>query len=149
MARSIRHFTNSSRKAGLRPSGSRPKITGARSSTRSPAWDASSCKRRAKTGSGFPGRSLRSCGWRRPEMFLEQWFYTIPLRLRSLLKRNQVDRELDEELQYHINFQTEEHIARGLDPVDARRAALRSMGGLAQRKEECRDTRRVNGVENT
>jgi hypothetical protein len=31
-----------------------------------------------------------------------RWLYTVPLKLRSLLRRDQVDRELDEELQYHM-----------------------------------------------
>src|SRR5262245_16570731 len=82
-------------------------------------------------------------------MRFEHWVYTIPLRLRSILKRSRVESELDEELQYHLERQTEEYVARGLDPAEARRAALRAMGGFAQRKEECRDARRVNGVDNS
>src|ERR1051326_8170211 len=82
-------------------------------------------------------------------MRLEFWFYTFPLRLRSLLRRAEVEQELDDELQYHIERQTEEFIGRGLTPEQARCAALRAMGGIEQRKEECRDARRVNVVENT
>jgi macrolide transport system ATP-binding/permease protein len=40
-------------------------------------------------------------------MRAEHWLYTIPLRLRSLLRRSQVERELDEELNYHIERQVE------------------------------------------
>lgn len=81
-------------------------------------------------------------------MEFEHWSYTVPLRLRSLLKRSHVERELDEELEYHIELQTAEFIGRGLDPTEARHAAIRAMNGLAQRKEECRDARRVNLVDN-
>jgi predicted permease len=77
-----------------------------------------------------------------------QWFYTIPLRLRSLLRRKNVERELDEELQFHLDRHIEAQIARGLAPEDARRSALRAIGGLGRRKEECRDMRRLNFIDN-
>src|SRR5215510_7217583 len=77
-------------------------------------------------------------------MGIKHWFYTIPLRLRSLFRRSQVEQELDEELRYHIDRQIEEHIAKGMKPEEARYAALRALGGIEQRKEECRDMRRVN-----
>lgn len=35
-------------------------------------------------------------------MRLERWIYTIPLRLRSLFRRDRVEQELDEELRYHL-----------------------------------------------
>src|SRR5499427_8679184 len=82
-------------------------------------------------------------------MRFTRWFYTVPLRLRSLLRRDRVERELDEELRYHIERQIEENIAKGMTPEEARHAALRAMGGVEQRKEECRDMRRVNLIENT
>ena len=80
-------------------------------------------------------------------MRLEHWFYTVPLRLRSLFRRRQVEQELDEELQYHIERKIEEYTAGGMSPEEARSAALREMNGLEQRKEECRDLRGVNFIE--
>src|SRR5215471_20792282 len=80
-------------------------------------------------------------------MRLEHWFYTVPLRLRSLFRRAQVEQELEEELRYHIERQTEELIAKGMTVEEARRAALRAMGGVELRKEECRDMRRVRLIE--
>jgi len=81
-------------------------------------------------------------------MRLEHWFYTIPLRLRSLFRRRQVEAELDEELRYHLERKIEEFDARGLSREEARYAAFRAMDGLEQRKEECRDKRRTNSIEN-
>src|SRR5215813_8481266 len=81
-------------------------------------------------------------------MRLKHWFYTVPLRLRSLLRRAQVEQELDEELRYHIERQTEELIAKGMTEEEARYPALRAIGGVEQRKEECRDMRRVRLIEN-
>ena len=80
-------------------------------------------------------------------MRIKHWFYTVPPRLRSLFRRAQVEQELDEELQYHIERQIEEHIAKGMTPEEARYAALRAMGGVERRKEECRDMRRVRWIE--
>ena len=80
-------------------------------------------------------------------MRFEHWFYTLPLRLRSLFRRRQVEQELDEELRYHIERQIEEHVAKGLTPEEARDAALRAMGGVERRKEECRDARHVRLIE--
>jgi putative ABC transport system permease protein len=78
----------------------------------------------------------------------EHWIYTVPLRLRSLVHRQQADQELDQELQYHVECKTEENILKGLTPQEARRTALLEMGGVEKRKEECRDTRRVNWMQN-
>jgi hypothetical protein len=65
----------------------------------------------------------------------------LRLRLRSLLQRRRVEAELDEELRFHLERLTDEHVAAGLAPEEARYAALREMGGLEQRKEECREAR--------
>ena len=81
-------------------------------------------------------------------MKLLHWFYTVPLRLRSLFRREVVDRELDEEFQFHLERHIEAQIARGLSPGEARRDALIALGGVPQRKEECRDMRGLNTLEN-
>jgi hypothetical protein len=80
-------------------------------------------------------------------MRLEHWFYTIPLRLRSLFRRSRVERELEEELQLHLARRIEEEAAAGKPPHEARYAALQAMDGLERRKEECRDARRVHWIE--
>jgi putative ABC transport system permease protein len=77
----------------------------------------------------------------------EHWLYTIPLRLRSLFRRKRVEQELDEEMRFHLEQKTAQHIGRGMSPTDARYAALRDMDGIEQRKEECRDTRRTRYIE--
>src|SRR5271154_497917 len=74
----------------------------------------------------------------------EHWLYTIPLRLRSLFRRKNVESELNEELQYHLEQKIEEGIARGLSPREARHAAMRAMDGLEQRKEQMRDMRGIH-----
>jgi putative ABC transport system permease protein len=74
--------------------------------------------------------------------------YTLPLRLRSLFRRERVEAELDEEMRYHLDRLIEANAAAGMSEEEARFAALRAMHGLEQRKEECRDMRRVRVIEN-
>src|ERR1700693_2204424 len=77
-------------------------------------------------------------------MRMEHWWFTARLRLRSILRRTRVEQELDEELQIHLEHKSEEGIAQGLSPKEARYAAMRAMNGLEQRKEEMRDMRRIH-----
>ena len=70
-----------------------------------------------------------------------RWTRKLRLRLRSLLRRASVETELDEELRFHLDRQIDDNLAAGMTPDEARHAALIEMGGLEQRKEECRDAR--------
>ncbi len=75
------------------------------------------------------------------------WLFTIPLRLRSLFRRTQVDQELDDELRDHLDRKTEEYVARGMTHEDAHRHARLDIGGIEKCKEECRSARRVNWIQ--
>ncbi len=77
-----------------------------------------------------------------------RWLSIIQLRLRSLFSRTRVEQELDEELRYHLEREIDQAIAAGMNPVDARYAALQSVKDIEQRKEECRDMRSLNSIEN-
>jgi predicted permease len=61
--------------------------------------------------------------------------------LRSVWSRDRLERDLDTELRFHLERETEENIRRGLSPAEARAAALRNFGGVEQTKEACRDER--------
>ena len=74
-------------------------------------------------------------------MGIDRFLRVAGLRLRSVFRRGAVERELDEELQYHVEQQTAENVRNGMSPRDARNAALRAIGGLEFRKEQVRDTR--------
>ncbi len=65
----------------------------------------------------------------------QHWLYTIPLRLRSLFRRHDLEQELNEELQFHLEQKIAQGIAKGLSLEEARYAAMRSMEwtGTAQR----------------
>src|SRR5215831_5160517 len=77
----------------------------------------------------------------------EHWLYTIPLRLRSLFRRARADQELDDELRDHLELASQEYVAKGMAPEEARRRAQLDLGGIDQTKEQCRDARRVNWIQ--
>ena len=77
-------------------------------------------------------------------MRIEHWWFTLPLRLWSIFRRNRVEEDLVEELQFHLENKIEEGIAAGLSPQESRYRAMRAMGGLEQRKVEMREMRRVH-----
>src|SRR5206468_10076065 len=70
-----------------------------------------------------------------------RWIKKIRLRARSLIRRNRVEHELDEELQYHLHELIDHYVSSGTSPADARYRALREMGPIELQKEECRDAR--------
>lgn len=67
-----------------------------------------------------------------------RWLYMIPLRVRSLMRRQAVDAELDEEIQFHIDRQIELQMAKGESREEARYTALRALGNPTLLKEEAR-----------
>ena len=64
-------------------------------------------------------------------------------RLRSLFRRDRVDRELDDEMRFHLEQQIETYIGQGLTHDEAVRRARIEFGGLDQIREEHRDARGV------
>ncbi|MEJ7809327.1 MAG: ABC transporter permease [Gemmatimonadaceae bacterium] len=80
----------------------------------------------------------------RPPTF---WLRRGLLRLRALLDRPAAERELDDEIRFHIEREAEERVRRGASPGDARRDALRAFGGVERHKDDCRDARGVRPLE--
>src|SRR5262245_43737921 len=67
--------------------------------------------------------------------------------LQALLRRSELERELDEELRYHIERQAEQNVRLGMNWEDARYAAQKAFGGVEQAKERSRDARGVRWIE--
>ena len=65
----------------------------------------------------------------------------LRLRLRALLAPRRVERELDDELAFHLEMETRKHLATGLSVDDARARARTRFGSAAVAAEECRDAR--------
>ena len=67
----------------------------------------------------------------------------LMLRIRSLLRRQAVERELDDELRFHLEQQVEAYRRAGLSREEAVRRATIEFGGLDQIKEAHRDARGI------
>lgn len=68
-------------------------------------------------------------------------FGAVLAHLRALLQRRRVARELDDELQFHVAMETDANTTKGMAPNEARRAAMRDLGGIEQTKQAVRDIR--------
>ena len=68
-------------------------------------------------------------------------------RLRALFRGPTVERELDEELRFHVEHEIEKYVAAGLSRDEARRRAHLMFGGVDQIKEDCRNARGIALVE--
>src|SRR5436190_10445084 len=64
-------------------------------------------------------------------------------RFLALFRKRRLDRELDEELQFHMESQIENNLRRGMSDAEARHAALRDFGGVEQVKAAYRDRRGI------
>jgi putative ABC transport system permease protein len=60
-------------------------------------------------------------------------------RLKGLWKRERINRELDEELRYHLDRRVTDSINAGMTPDEARHDAQNSFGNLTLQKERTRD----------
>jgi predicted permease len=68
--------------------------------------------------------------------------------IRALFLRKKVETELDSELRFHLESHIENNIHTGMSPESARQSALREFGGIELAKEECRDERGTQFLEN-
>src|SRR5437016_1121636 len=78
---------------------------------------------------------------------MTNWLHQSFHRMRSLFRRAQLDRDLDEEMSAHLELAVEENLERGLSPAEARRQALVRFGGPQQAKEQHREARSLPFLE--
>jgi putative ABC transport system permease protein len=71
----------------------------------------------------------------------------ISYPFRALFRRTNVEAELDSELRFHLESQIEINMRAGMSPNAARQSALREFGGVELAKEECRDERGTQFLE--
>ena len=65
-------------------------------------------------------------------------FARVRALIRLLFFSARADRELDDELRFHLNEEAREHMERGQSEADAKAAARRALGNVARVKEETR-----------
>ncbi len=68
-------------------------------------------------------------------------------RLRNVFSSRAADSDFDAEVESHLAMLTDEHLRRGLDPEQARQAAMRSLGHVTRIKEDRREQRSLPQIE--
>ncbi|MBO0723498.1 MAG: hypothetical protein J2P41_21920, partial [Blastocatellia bacterium] len=68
-------------------------------------------------------------------------------RLRNHLLKDKTERELDAEMRFHLEMETEKNIRSGMSEEEARLAAQRSFGGIERTKEYYRDAYRFRWID--
>ena len=74
-------------------------------------------------------------------------FRDLKLRLHAVIARRRIERDLDEELSFHLERETQKHLANGLSPAEARARARARFGSVPLAADECRDARGTAFVE--
>jgi putative ABC transport system permease protein len=67
--------------------------------------------------------------------------------LRKIARRRRLEREMRDELAFHLHSRADDLTRTGLDPAEALRRARIEFGGAEQYKERLRDTRRLGWIE--
>src|SRR5688572_14680998 len=74
-------------------------------------------------------------GWRT----LRSWLRTVIVPWR-------VNREIDDELRFHLDGQIEEYVEQGMSRQQAQERARREFGAVALARDQCRDSRKLTIV---
>src|SRR5258706_7730321 len=80
-------------------------------------------------------------------VMLREALHEIRLRLRALVHRRRLDRDLEDELAFHLAMRAAKYRAAGLDPDHAQAAAHRQFGNVMGLKEACRELWTLTSVE--
>src|ERR1700722_3309554 len=74
-------------------------------------------------------------------------WYSFSHSIRALFRRRKAETELDSELRFHLESQIAANVRAGMSPETARQSALREFGAIELAKEECRDERGTQFLE--
>ena len=100
---------------------------------------------RRATGSASPRPWAAS--WRPPEGRMTLAHKAPVAAARAVPAATRLEREMDDELRFHLEMETEKNVKRGPAPEEARRAALRRLRRRRRVKDECRDAWGVRALE--
>ena len=78
---------------------------------------------------------------------MPEFLRSIAHTLRALVWRRKADRDLDDEIGFHVEMETALNVRNGMTPEDARRAALLRFGGVQRYKEQYRSERGSRRIE--
>jgi predicted permease len=69
------------------------------------------------------------------------WYHEIGSAMSSILRRERQEADMDEEMEFHIEMETQRNVAAGMSPREARSRAERVFGGVERHKDAVRDER--------
>ena len=92
------------------------------------------CRGAPQDGSTVPNASVERQGLEVYERVAALWH-----RLTALFRRRRLERDLDDELAFHLAMREADYRHGGVPQADARYAARRRFGNVASLKEQCRD----------
>jgi len=78
---------------------------------------------------------------------LSELLNDIRYRLRAVFKRDALERDLDDELRFHLEREADKYVAMGMSRDAARRQARLAFGGVDRAKEASRDARGIVFIE--
>jgi predicted permease len=78
---------------------------------------------------------------------LSEFWSEINYRVRAVVRRVALERELDAELRFHVEREAEKYVASGVPRPEALRRAQLAFGGVSQIKDDARDARGVAPLE--
>ncbi len=70
-----------------------------------------------------------------------KWLNILFARLRAVLRREKVIEDIDKEMRFHVEMETETYIERGLSPDEARQVALKNFGNPGRIRDIAYDIR--------
>jgi putative ABC transport system permease protein len=70
---------------------------------------------------------------------LSEWRNKTVLRLKALFRRKQLDRDMEDEVAFHLSMAEQKNLENGLGPIESRHAACRQFGNCGLAKERTRD----------
>jgi len=68
-----------------------------------------------------------------------RWLNDVVFRLKALFAPGKMERELEEEMAFHLEMEARKHLREGMSEAEAARRARRDFGGVARQKERARE----------
>src|ERR1043165_7683607 len=124
---------------GSDPTGRRRSTAAGRGTTRSPEPAPASSRWKRGTGTGSRAAWRASSPPPREEEGTMRWLSNLLFRLRALLRSGREERELTEEVAFHLDMETRKLIGQGMAPEPAAREARLRFGGIAYQQESARE----------
>ena len=63
---------------------------------------------------------------------MRSWLDQLRRKLQALSRREKLDRDLEDELAFHLSMREEQKLLAGIDPKEARYVARRQFGNYSQ-----------------